>query len=105
MIIEAFLLFCFLLLSAYAFTQRKKTLLGFFIIFLLSILGALSVLFPNFVTKIANFVGIGRGTDLIFYLFAVSSLALFFKFYLKIQEIDSKITKLARLHAIKDSEK
>ena len=43
---------------------------------ILSVLGAgaLAVLFPDYTTAVANVVGIGRGTDLVFYAFIVFAL-------------------------------
>ncbi len=44
------------------------------IYFLLAVIGAILVINPEFSTRIANRIGIGRGTDLLLYLFIVTAL-------------------------------
>lgn len=62
-------------------------------------------IFPDVSHIIAAFFGFGRGLDF----FIVSSILLIFylifRIYVKLEEIDSRITKLARSIALKESEK
>lgn len=66
-------------------------------------LGAFSVLVPNVVTSIANAVGVGRGTDLILYVLAVSSLFVWASLYRRVHELESELVRLSRRIAIQDS--
>ena len=61
-----------------------------------------TVLFPETTTIAANWVGIGRGTDLVFYLtsFAVMFLAAFM--YLKFKRLEDRIADLAAELALRD---
>ena len=61
-----------------------------------------TVLFPETTTIAANWVGIGRGTDLVFYLtsFAVMFLAAFM--YLKFKRLEDRIADLTAELALRD---
>lgn len=54
------------------------------------------VIFPDFSTKVANFIGVGRGVDLIFYLSHLFLLLLIVTLWRKINLQNNIITKLAR---------
>lgn len=58
---------------------------------------------PNFLSGIANRIGVGRGVDLAIY---ISVIALFYTIYrvlVKIDELDKKITQVIRNDAIKNA--
>lgn len=59
-------------------------------------LGILFILWPNLTTRIANFLGIGRGTDLLFYLFIVLSLFFFVYVLSELNRQLRTITAMAR---------
>lgn len=67
---------------------------------LVLVLGALAVVFPEMTTRVANFLGIGRGVDLLFY----ASIVLFIGFALtvtgRIRRMDRELTVLARKIAL-----
>lgn len=67
--------------------------------------GIVFILFPDFSTRIANLIGVGRGADLILYLFVIGFLFVFLIFYSKIKSLEKKITKLVRKHAIDEANK
>lgn len=59
-----------------------------------------AVLMPDTVTELANVVGIGRGSDLIFYITTVGLLYVSISVYLKFGDMDRRITQLARQVAL-----
>ncbi|MEM2138968.1 MAG: DUF2304 family protein [Candidatus Woesearchaeota archaeon] len=59
------------------------------------------VFFPDYLSKIANFLGIGRGTDVLVYSSIVILFYLLFRLYVKLDELESEITKLVREIALK----
>ena len=59
---------------------------------------------PNITNIIANFLGIGRGADLIFYVSIIVLFYLIFRIYIKLEKIERNITKVVRRDAI-DNEK
>lgn len=83
---------------------KSKTYFGFFL-FLLAIIGLLLISFPDLTTKTANFLGVGRGVDLLFYacilIFFVASIML----YKKIRIIEITQTKIIRNLALQNGQK
>lgn len=73
-----------------------KKILG--IVFIL--FSIVAVLLPDLINKIANFFGIGRGADLLLYLLTLSFIFVVFNLYIKNQQDQKKIVKLARKIAI-----
>lgn len=68
-------------------------------------LGIYLVIFPNFSTKLANLLGVGRGADLLLYsLFLISILGLLISL-LKINQNSRLITMLARSIALASVQK
>lgn len=62
--------------------------------------GALSVLFPERVTALANALGVGRGTDLVVYVLAVASLFTWIGTYRRLHELEDRFVALARSVAL-----
>jgi len=77
------------------------------LLFWLGIWGGLIfvVFFPNFTTKIANLVGIGRGIDVIVYTSVVLIFYMVFRLYVKLEDTERQITKLVRELALLDKNK
>jgi hypothetical protein len=59
-------------------------------------MGALAVLFPNYTSVLASFLGIGRGTDLLLYAFVVFALFYVVHQYRRQLWQEKTITDLAR---------
>jgi small membrane protein len=66
---------------------------------------AMAVLRPQMTITIAQSVGIGRGTDLILYLFILGSLGAAFYFYGRVVKLENAITTLVRQAALRDRAK
>jgi small membrane protein len=64
-----------------------------------------AILFPDATHVVARMVGVGRGADLILYLFVACSVVLFILLYGKIGSAEIKITELARAMAIANAER
>lgn len=84
----------------YAWSQyRRSPAVG-----LLSLLAALGglyfVWFPSHATKLAEFAGVGRGVDLIIYMWVAISLLIVLNLHLKLRMQMELITTLARSVAI-----
>ncbi|MDR1448115.1 MAG: DUF2304 domain-containing protein [Candidatus Ancillula sp.] len=65
--------------------------------------GILAILEPDLVTYVANAVGVGRGTDLVFYIFAVAFLFQIINSYEGHKRNDEKITELVRKIALMEA--
>jgi len=55
---------------------------------------------PDLVERVAGVLGIGRGADVVLYLFVVAFLATSFYFLSRYERLQSQVTELVRLHAI-----
>jgi hypothetical protein len=89
------LLVSLLLLSLYVILLRNALTDRLLILVILA-LGVLFVLWPDLTTRIANFLGIGRGADLLTYLFVVLSLFLFVYVISEVNRLQRTVTGLAR---------
>ncbi|MFF2297420.1 DUF2304 domain-containing protein [Arthrobacter sp. NPDC058127] len=66
---------------------------------------ALSVFFPDALTHVATFFGIGRGTDLVLYGSVVSLFVFMATTYQRFRHSETALTKLSRRIAIDEAEK
>lgn len=66
------------------------------------VIAVVAVWVPNFLTHVANLVGIGRGADLVLYVSVVLVFYLFFKIYIRLEKIERNITKVVRKEALKE---
>lgn len=64
------------------------------------IAAVLAILFPNALTSIANVLGIGRGTDLLLYVFVVMAMLFAVATVRAKARSDSRVTELARAVAL-----
>jgi len=71
---------------------------------LFMIFGVLAVLFPDEVTTVANWLGVGRGTDLLLYGMVVAFGFATINTYLRFKELELRYAKLVRAVAIQNSE-
>lgn len=96
--IISFLLVIFLsgvALYAYKIIAKGGVTVGLSLI-ALSILGVVLVIFPEKSTVIANYLGVGRGADLLLYFFFVTMMLLVFHIHMKFRKQSIMITELAR---------
>ncbi|MCQ9163015.1 MULTISPECIES: DUF2304 domain-containing protein [unclassified Arthrobacter] len=67
---------------------------------LFACIAALSIFFPEMLTHIARFFGIGRGTDLVLYGLIVSFLVFMATTYQRFRHMETTMTKLSRRVAL-----
>jgi len=87
------------------YRAQSITVREFFLWTAFWLIGAVLVIFPDAMQTIANFVGIGRGVDLLIYL---SLIILFFgMFYIlvRLERIERDITKIVRKRALDENVK
>lgn len=73
----------------------RRLLLGLFVV-----VAILSVLFPQWLSWVANLVGVGRGTDLLLYALVVVFLAFIYTQYRRNTAQQRQVTLLARRSAL-----
>ncbi len=86
--------------------HNDKLSLSNFLLWCLLWLGVLVVFWqPDLTSYLANFLGVGRGADLIIYLAILVLVYLVFRVFVRIQKIEKDLTQLIRDESIKNAEK
>lgn len=81
-------------------SRSRDLIVERFFTILVTLAGVYFVIFPDSASKIANLVGIGRGADLIFYLFIVFSWFWFASTSAKMRRTEKRLTEIVRQVAI-----
>jgi hypothetical protein len=71
------------------------------------LIGFLFVWMPDITNRIAALVGVGRGADLVMYVWIVLNLLLIIRLHIKLREQSEAVTQLARwisLHGVEDAD-
>lgn len=86
--------------------NKNKTTLANFLLWCLLWLSVLLVFWqPDITSYLANFLGIGRGADLIIYVAILVLVYLVFRVFVRLQKLEKDLTKLIRDEAIRNAEK
>jgi hypothetical protein len=85
---------------AYALTAARQAKLLALLFVLLSTTGAYFVWFPSDANRLANAVGVGRGADLVLYLWVIVSFLAIINLHLKLKSQLGMLTKIARALAL-----
>jgi hypothetical protein len=104
-LIQPFLVICLLLISALYLTRFRSRIFDRLILLIVLTIGILFVCFPDITSRIANLVGVGRGTDLLFYVSLISVSFILMVFYAKIREMSQNMTRLIREETIRQARK
>ena len=93
-----------LLLVLYA-TFLRSTLRDRALAILLFVTAVVAILFPDLTTRLANILGVGRGTDLLIYLFVLGAVFAFIVLNARIMRLEDHITELVRELALSRASK
>lgn len=63
-----------------------------------------TIAFPGVLVWLAHILGIGRGADLVLYVFILAGFVAFFVTYLRFRRIEEQLTLIVRHLAIRDAE-
>ncbi len=96
MITQALLTLLLSGIVVYAWAERRRSPLVGLLSMLAAFAGMYLVWIPAHATALAEMVGVGRGVDLILYVWVVISLLLFLNLHLKLRAQMDLITTLAR---------
>lgn len=78
------------------FLRRHKLPVNIIVLFAFLGAGALMVIFPDATNDLAHLFGVGRGADLVNYLFEVAVLYVLLHYYTKFVEHEAELTRLVR---------
>ena len=84
----------------YIFTMRSVSRDRTFMLLLASV-GCVLVVWPGLSTDVAHSIGIGRGTDLLFYLFVVFCLFRFVSTASEMRRLNDRMTEIVRDSALR----
>jgi hypothetical protein len=100
MIIRILLIAGLAAIGWFVFLRRNR--MPFHIVTVLALLaaGAVAVVMPQATDRVANFVGVGRGADLITYIWIIAVLFVLVRYYTKFVELQRNVTELTRELAI-----
>lgn len=79
--------------------MRRLTVIALFLAI------GICILFPQLTQRVASFVGVGRGADLVSYLSTVFLIFIAIQFYIKAKSFDDNITQLVRYVGIREAER
>ena len=72
-------------------------------LFAMVVAGLVFVWFPDVTNRIAKLVGVGRGADLVMYVWIVVNLLLVLRLHLKLRDQSETLTKIARHIALNEA--
>lgn len=104
MIIRVLLLACLAAIGFFIFLRRNRLPLHIMTVFVLLAAGAVAVIDPEVPQRVAELVGVGRGTDLVTYIAIVGVMFVLVHYYSKFVELQAKMTELTRQIAIMKTE-
>jgi len=94
----------FALLRVFTKFRARQLSISWFIFWLIFwVMLGIGVIMPQTTEIVAQWVGVGRGVDVAIYFSIVLLFYLVFRIFLKIQSIESNITKLTREDAIREA--
>lgn len=101
--IQIILISAFLFTSLYYFVRLRNRIADVVLLFVLLLTSILVILFPEWVSLIAQRIGVGRGTDLVFYLLVVLFFFVTLKLYSRLRKLEQQITDIIRKQSIEDA--
>ena len=91
-------------IGLYMYLRLRSSIVDILLIFLFMTVGILLILFPDYSNKIAHWVGVTRGADLVFYLSTLFFLFLIMKLYSRIRRLEQQLTEIIRDKSIAEAE-
>jgi len=87
------------IIFSYYVSRFRNALLDLVALILFAGLGIFFILFPEYTNKIAKWLGVGRGADLLFYICILFFLFIILKLFSRIRRLEDKMTELIRQQA------
>jgi small membrane protein len=98
--IQAILITLVLLIGGLYLTSLSSRLASRMAVLLFLAASVFFVVNPELTTRIAHSLGVGRGADLLLYLFCLATVTIFLKLYKKNRILEEKLTEIARQVAL-----
>jgi small membrane protein len=101
--IQGILIAGFVIAAIFAATVFRAKLVYRMLALLLFLAATILVIFPDLTTAIAHALGVGRGADLLLYVSLVTGIDVALLLYLRIRDLEQKISRLVRDMAVRDA--
>ena len=88
----------------YMYLRLRNNLVDAILIFLFCRVAIFFILFPDMTTKIALWMGVKRGINLVFYCITIFFFFLILKLYSRMRRLENKFTELIRENSLKNAE-
>ena len=102
--IQIILISAVVFIAFYMYLRLRSNLLDAILIFLFCGVAVLFILFPDMTTKIAHWMGVKRGINLIFYSITVCFFFLILKLYSRMRRLENKFTEMVRENSLNKAE-
>ena len=89
-------------IAVYYFIRLRNSIFDIILLLLLIGAGITLILFPDISNRIAHWLGVGRGADLVFYTSILIFWFIILKLYARIRRLEQVMTKLVRKEALDD---
>lgn len=93
-----------IVIAIYMYLRLRSTIFDLILILLFLITGIIFVMFNEITDKMAHFLGISRGADMIFYLGILFLFFLILKLYSRLRRVEENLTELVRKRSIDEME-
>jgi len=102
--IQIVLISAVVFLAFYMYLRLRSSLLDAVMIFLFCGAAVFFILFPDTTTEIAQWLGVKRGLNLVFYSITVFFFFLILKLYARLRKLENKFTEMVRENSLKKEE-
>ena len=103
-LIQVILFVIVILIGFYVYRKFRNSILDIILFFSFLLLGIVFIALPDITTRIAKFLGVGRGADLIFYLAILFFAFVCLKLYERIRKLEQMLHKAVRERAMEEGE-
>jgi hypothetical protein len=93
-----------IVIAIYMYLRLRSTIFDLILILLFLVTGIVFVIFNEITDKMAHFLGISRGADMIFYLGILFLFFLILKLYARLRRVEENLTELVRKRSIDEME-
>lgn len=102
--IQVILISAVVFIAFYMYLRLRSSLLDAILIFLFCAGAVFFILFPDTTTEIAQWMGVKRGINLVFYVTILFLFFLILKLYSRIRRLEKRFTELVREKSINSAE-
>lgn len=102
-IIQVLLSAGIVVLGWYSYKRLRSSYIDAILIFIFMGIGLLFVFLPDFTTKLAKFLGVGRGADMIFYISILFFAFLIMKLYARTRKLEQMLTRIIRDESLRNA--